>query len=31
MKGMLIKDFMLLKNQKQFFVVILAFAVMFLE
>ena len=29
MKGMLIKDFMLLKNQKQFFVVILAFAVMF--
>ena len=29
MKGMLMKDFMLLKNQKQFFVAILAFAVMF--
>ena len=29
MKGMLIKDFMLLKNQKQFFVVILVFAFMF--
>lgn len=29
MKGMLMKDFMLLKNQKQFFVVILVFAFMF--
>ncbi|MGN1142771.1 MAG: ABC-2 transporter permease [Oliverpabstia sp.] len=29
MKGMLIKDFMLLKNQKQFFVTILVFAFLF--
>ena len=29
MKGMLIKDFMLLKNQKQFFVTILVFAFVF--